>query len=418
MMHPAGAGMLSFAPMTRLAIFVLLCLAAASCLGAEGGSPDPAFATVPFDQWLKQSSQSHIRWALHLSEPALSPHQRFVVDLNIQLDIAGLAKRGTEGHFVAFLQLDDDRNQVWQTHQDFDAAFSRSFFVLPGNYRIAVAVFDATSGEYSLVQRNLHVPALKNDPIPEMWRALPAVEFFDPDSSRDRWYLPTVEGRLNMTVEPRRPTEIDLLVNLTPAERLAGSIRVQNRNLAVLIPAMKVLTEVEWRNAKLNVELLDLARRRVAYRQDDVQTLDWEKASTALDNVNPGIIDVRSLVNRRYSADFFVNRIVRRIRAQSQNPQPHVVIVLSPTVSFEPGEDIRPIYAASAPGLTVIYIRYQPRTQMVITPEGRPRRMFSMPFEDQLEPLLKPLAPHLFDVSGPEQFRKSLALILNLIAGL
>ncbi|HTA45904.1 MAG TPA: hypothetical protein VK789_25840 [Bryobacteraceae bacterium] len=418
MMHPTGVGMLSFAPVMRFAIFSAFWLAAASGLLAEGGSPDPLFATIPFEQWLKQAGQSRIRWALHLSEPELSPHQRFAVELSVQLDRAELAKRQASGGFLAFVQLSDEQNRVWQTHKEFEAALTESFFVVPGNYRVAVAVFDAENGEYGLVQRNLHVAGLKNDPLPEMWRDLPAVEFFTTDSSRDRWYLPSVEGRLKIAVEPRRPVEVDLLVNLTPPERLAGSIRIQNRNFAALIPATKVLTEVDWRNAKFNIELLDLARRRVAYRQDNVQTLDWAKADSSLEKVNPGIIDLRSLANRRYSADFFVNRIARRIRLQSQSQQPRVLIVLSTTVFFEPGMDMHPISISSAPGVTVIYIRFQPRAQIFITPEGKPRRAFSTAVDDQLAPLLKPLAPRVFDVSTPEQFRKTLATVLEMITRL
>jgi hypothetical protein len=37
---------------------------------------------------------------------------------------------------------------------------------------------------------------------------------------------------------------------------------------------------------------------------------------------------------------------------------------------------------------------------------------------DQLEPLLKPLEPRLFEVATPEQFRKALAAILAEIAKL
>jgi hypothetical protein len=37
---------------------------------------------------------------------------------------------------------------------------------------------------------------------------------------------------------------------------------------------------------------------------------------------------------------------------------------------------------------------------------------------DQLEPTLKPLAPRLFDVETPEDFRKALAAILTEIAKL
>lgn len=420
-----------FAPVIRLAIVAALVLTAAASLPAVQGAPDPVFSTIPFDQWLNQPAQSRIHWTLHLSDPALTPHQRFAVSLDVQIDGAELSKRRGEGRFLVLVQLNDEENHLWQNHQELDlerigegvkasdAVFSQFFFVLPGNYRIAVAVFDTASGEHSVIVRTLHVTSLKNDPLPGMWRDLPPVEFYVPDSSPDRWYLPSIEGRLNLAVEARHPLEIDLMVNLTPAERLSGSTHVQNRNLEALIPAMKALTQVEWRNARLNLEVLDLARRRIAFRQDDVATLDWPKASAALGEANPGIIDVKSLRNRQFSADFFLNRIARHVRPFGQTPRPpRVVIVLSATVYFEPGMDIHPIQPAARPDATVIYIRYQPRPEVSFSPEGGPRRLIRPGAADQLEPLLKPLSPRLFDVQSPEQFRRSLATILDLVANL
>ncbi len=416
--------------MIRLTIPLVFCLSAAY-LFAQDGLPDPVFSSIPFDQWLQPANQARIRWTLRVSDPELSPHQRLAVRLDVQVDGAELAKRAGAGRFFVLVQLLDEKNRAWRNHQQFDldqiadgikvndAVFNQSFFVLPGTYRLAVAVFDDATGEHSVIQRNLRVAALKNDPLPDMWLDLPPVEFFAPDSSVDRWYLPSVEGRLHLPVETRRITEVDLLVNLTPAERLAGSTRVQDRNLEALIPAIKVLSQVQWRNASFNVEWLDLSRRRVAYRQDNVVTLDWAKASGALSRVNPGIIDVRSLANRRFSADFFLNRVARKIGLPGQDSRPpRVLIVLSANVFFEPGMDIHPIHIPSRPDVTVIYIRYQPRPQVLLSPEGRPHRAFAPGLGDQLEALLKPLAPHLFDVATPEQFRRSLAGILELTAKL
>lgn len=417
-------------PVSRLPILVLAGLVAPTLVLGWEGSLDPVFSTVPFEQWLSQPNQSRMRWTLHLSDPELSPHQRWAVTLDVQVDGAELAKRRGEGHFLILVQVSDESNRVWQNHQEIDlgsipegtkgndTVCTQSFFAVPGFYNVAVALFDTARGEHSVVQRRLRVNPVKNDPLPEMWSDLPAIEFFTPGSSRDRWFLPSVAGRLTIATETRRAVEVDLLVNLTPAERLSGSARIQNRNLEALIPSAKVLAQVEWRNAKLNVEFLDLARRRVAYRQNNVDSLDWPGISDALEQANPGVIDIRSLANRRYNADFFLNRIARRVHPLNQTvAPPRIVIVLSTVVFFEPGVETNQIAISPTPDATVIYIRYQPRPGITINPEGRPRRTIPSPGPaDQIEPLLKPLAPHLFEVHTPEEFRRSLAKVLDLAA--
>jgi hypothetical protein len=401
--------------------------------GNQDGSPDSIFSTIPFEQWLNENNQARIRWTLHLSDPELSSHQRLIVNLDVQVEGSELARRRGEGQLMILVQLSDSKSRTWQNHQAIDldriqagikpdnAVFTQPFFVLPGDYRVSVAVFYSASGEHSIIKRNLHVAPLKNDPLPDIWSDLPAVEFPGPQSSFDRWYLPSVAGRLKLAVETRHPMNVALLVNLTPPERFSASTGMQNRNLEALLPATKVLSQVEWHNAKFSLELLDLARRRVTYRQENNlennQTLDWSKASSALDHVNPGIIDARSLANRRYSADFFLNRISRQIIFPNEAVRtPRVVIVLSSTVFFEPGVELRAIRLASRPDVTVIYIRYHLRPAVLVDPTGRPRRTYTTGVEDELAPLLKPLAPRIFDVATPEQFRRTLALVLSLIA--
>ena len=414
----------------RLAI---LGIGAISSLVAQGqdGSPDPLFATVPFEQWVNENNQARIRWSLHVSDPELSSHQRLIVNLEAQVEGAELARRRGEGQLTILVQLSDSKTRTWQIHQAIDlgqipagikpdnAVFTQPFFVLPGDYRVSVAVFDSVSGEHSLIKRALHVAPLKNDPLPDLWRDLPAVEFTGPESSFDRWYLPSVAGRLKLAVETRHPVNVSLLVNLTPPERFSASTDMQNRNLEALLPATKVLSQAEWHNARFNLELLDLARRRITYRQENIQTLDWSKARSALDRVNPGIIDTRSLANRRYSADFFLNQISRQIIFPNEAVRtPRVVIVLSSTVFFEPGVELRPIRLQNRPDVTVIYIRYHLRPAVFVDPTGRPRRTYATGVEDELAPLLKPVAPRIFDVATPEQFRRTLASVLDLIAQL
>jgi hypothetical protein len=421
------------ASVIRVTILAVLALAAASCLLARDGSADPIFATIPFDQWLEQKQQTPIHWTLHISDPALSAHQRLGVILDARVDGAEFARRRGEGKLLVLAQLTDAKNRTWQNHvetglehveegiKSSNVIFSQSFFVLPGRYRVAVAIFDSASGEHSVIQRTLHVAPLRNDPLPDLWRDLPAVEFFTPEPVPDRWFLPSVKGRLRLPVETRHPTEVTLLVNLTPAERFAASSRVQNRNLGALLPSTRVLSEVDWHNAKFSIELLDLSRRRVAFRQDDMQLLHWSDARGSLTEVNAGTIDVKALANRRLSADFFLNQVAAKIQAPAApGKSSRVVIILSASMFFEPGVEMHPIGVAPQTDVTVFYIRYQPLqpVRLLNNPDVRPRASYGASIDDQLAPLLKPLAPQLFDVTTPREFRRSLAAILDQIAKL
>jgi hypothetical protein len=419
--------------MVRLTILVVFALAAASGLLARDGSADPVFATLPFDQWLEQKQQTPIHWTLHISDPALSAHQRLGVILDARVDGAELARRRGEGKLLVLVQITDGKNRTWQNHVETDlehveegirhnnVIFSQSFFVLPGDYRAAVAVFDTASGEHNIIKRALHVAPFRNDPLPELWRDLPAVEFFTPQQVPDRWFLPSVEGRLRLGVETRYPTEVSLLVNLTPAERFATSSRVQNRNLGALLPATKVLSEVDWHNAKFSIEFLDLSRSRVAFQQNDMQLLRWADARGPLTEANAGTIDVKALANRGLSADFFLNQIAQKIQAPAaQGKSSRVLIILSASVSFERGVEMHPIGISAPPDVTVFYVRFQQPQSPARLPDNPdlippPRPLLP---EDQLEPLLRPLAPRLFDVTTPQEFRRSLASILAQIARL
>lgn len=413
----------------RFTILVVVALVAASGLFARDGS-DPVFATIPFNQWLDQKQQTPIHWTLRVSDPALSAHQRLAVTMEARVDGAEVARRRGKGKLLVLAQIADGKNRTWQNHVATDLEhfedgikgknliFSQSFFILPGEYRAVVAVFDTATGEHNVIKRTLHVAPLKSDPLPDLWRDLPAVEFFAPEAVPDRWFLPSVEGRLRLPVETRHPAEVSLLVNLTPPERFAASSRVQNRNLAALVPSTKVLSEVDWHNARFSIELLDLSRSRVAFRQNDMQLLHWADARGALAETNARTIDVKALANRKFSTDFFLDEIAQKIQEPGKSSK--VVIILSASVYFEPGVEMRPIGMSTPPDATVFYVRFEqaqpparPPANLDFIPPPRP-----LSPQDQLEPLLKPLAPRLFDVTTPQEFRRSLAAILGQIAKL
>src|SRR6185312_197612 len=418
---------------------VVTCLAAivlfggASLYGApQSGAPDSVFATIPFDQWLTQPGAAHLRWTARVIEPVLSPHQRLSARVFVQVDGRDLARRRGAGTLFVLAQVTDEEGVTWQNHLEMDlekvregmkandAVFNQSFFVLPGDYKVAIALYDTATKEHTLARRRLHVSPLRNDPLPDVWRDLPKVEFVPFEKPPDSWYLPSIDTRLKLSAETREPAHVDLLVNLTPSERFMGSSRVQNRNMGALLPAAKVLSQIAWHN-EFGLALLDLSRRRAAWQQEDGRPLDWGEASRSLEEARPGIIDVKSLENRTQSAQYFLGEISRRLSAGLRKQE--IIIVLSSPVEFEPGQDMRPIEVKGASNARVLYVRYQPYPPIsfgqagsrgrsgIVMPDGNPppRSRYTV---DQLEPLLKPLEPRLFDVSSPAQFRRALAAIL------
>ncbi len=193
----------------------------------------------------------------------------------------------------------------------------------------------------------------------------------------------------------------------------------------MLFPQLKVISQIDLENASLTVTLLDLERRRVAFQQKDVHTLDWPGIRAALKEDDSHTIDVKALANGRSAGQFFASEIGRRVYATP----PSAVIVLSGPITLE-HEDLHAIELTPAKGALLFYVRNSfPVSPAPEDPEERRtegfgrgrfggrggRRGWDRPTEmpDQLEPTLRPLAPRLFEVSSPEQFRKALAGIVD-----
>lgn len=412
----------------------LLALCASRLAAQQRGGSDEAFSEIPFDRWLTQSDDSRIRWNSRVSEAQLSVYQRLLVSVIAEVDGAELAKRRGKGRFLLLTQVTDNRGGVWQNHLDMDLTrveegmksnnvdFTILFFVLPGDYQVTLAVCDDATNEHSVRRHHLHVNPLKNDPLPAAWGGLPAVEFVPVEDAPEKWYLPTIDNRLNLSASLSQPVHIDLIVNLTASGHLAGSPQVQNRMFEVLLPAAKIISQVNWGDSEFGLTLLDLSRNRVVYQQEDKRPVDWSRAGASLKDVNAGTIDARALEQRQRTANFFVSEIRRRIRAAASRRTggPPVVTVLSSAFRFTEAQTFQPVDYDGRYSAKVFHIRYQPPAQLLLPRLGDsrlPMRADNM-IEDQLAPLLRPLEPRVYEISTGYQMRKALAAILGEISRL
>jgi hypothetical protein len=419
-----------------------------SCVYADNWH-DPEFDKVPFAEWFSSGPQTQLKWSEHVLPVVLSVHQRLLARLQIQLDGAEAARRRGEGEFIFYFQLTDAKGRVYQDHTSYDLEkveeslraqdliCTESAFVLPGDYSVSLAIYNTATKEHSIKKDKLHVAPLKTDPLPDSWRDLPAVEFIEASEPPDHWFLPRERGKLHLPLVTR-PLQIEVVANLTPSEMAARAYGIQDRNLSALFPALKVISQMNAPNVSINVSLLDLARRRVAFHQENVAELDWEGMKSSFSNSTSGSIDVKSLADRQHNAAFFVTEVARKSAVQSGAPA-RAVIVLSGPMLFDAEQELQEINLKPSPDSRVFYIRLQPAAiSRPILGSGpgsrRPRGLLggypgrpTQPIEtdttggqhlDQLEPMLKPLDPRLFDVITAEQFRKALSTIISEIAGL
>jgi hypothetical protein len=404
-------------------------LALLLCLSALESNLDPAFNKVPFDEWLKDSNPSPFHWTVTGPHVELSFQQRILAQFAIRLDGRDLQDRRTHGQFVFFIQITDREGTRFQNHgvielskvdENVKAAYvdyTQRAFLLPGEYRVALALLDAGTGEHSVHQGQFRVPAAPREFLNAAWRGLPEVEFVGKEDTPDSWFLPEVQGHLQWAAAVHNPAQIDVILNVT-------AHHTHSSDMAALLPTLKVLTQTGSPSVGERVELFDLSRRRAALDESNVHDLEWEKLKQAMGESNTASIDVGSLSQRHQEAQFFVSQ-VRSVLRKAQ--QPCVLVVLTPPVAFEPGttkDELAPISTEALPACKVVYIRYRAPVlrDRAYDPgfggRGRVGRIERPPYPvrpleeiDQLEQTLKPLNPKVFDVGTPEEMTKALVEI-------
>jgi hypothetical protein len=407
---------------------------AAQTSSIQPGILDPAFEKIPFDRWLGESDQTPFRWTAAVPRAELSFHQRLVARIEIRLDGRDLETRRGNGKLVFFLQVTDHEGTRYQNHGSIELSkldenikaanieYSPRGFVLPGDYRLAVAILYTATGEHSTRQAQFHIAAPQHDLLPAAWRDLPAVEFINNQESPDSWYLPDIHGRLQWAASVHSPARVNIILNIAPSVPAPGSRRTQSGDLAALLPTLKAISQTGSSALSEHVALLDLARRRVAFHQDEVRDLDWPGLKASLGDANSASIDIHSLSERHHDAQFFVSQVRSLLRASDK---PCILVVLTKAVAFDSGEDLQPISLEALPNCSVFYIRYRAPLEpnhafgRPMGERGRgPRMGRPMPVNrpaqdvfDQLEATLKPLRPKVFDVETPEQMMRALAAI-------
>lgn len=401
----------------RQARWVILAIPLIVCAApAQTGMRDATFSRVSFDRWRAEGKSSPFHWSVDVVEPQLSSFQRIVTGVQIAVDAPELVNH----HAQIFIDLEDSEGGAWQTHGTLrgQPEYTRYAFILPGEYTVSVAMFDPVTLKHGFVEKKLHVAPLKSEPLPGAWDNLPRVEFVPDDTDApESWYLPSATGRLHIPVATERPVRVDVLVNTTPSDTAVDSGGELRRNLNVLLPTAKVLSQMELSNGTVNLALLDLVHHR------DVPVSGWSEMRDFLTRTNPEIIDVHALDDRSKMRGFLLDRVAKRATGGAAR----VVIVLSGPAFLKDQEPVTNFDLPADAEHRVFYIRCRLIPHSMLTPRPRPRpgarpqpprfRFYQLPLDDLQKPLDNSSAM-LFDVITPEQMRRVLASVIGQISRL
>src|ERR1043165_1168861 len=133
---------------------ILLYVATLATAPAQTGMRDRYFLRYPFDTWKAEKARPQIKWSDKILQARLSAHQRLTAKIEIQLDRHEIEKRRGRGAIVIFVEIMDVSGRQWRTHQFIDltripvdaktqrATYVQEAFVLPGDYKISLAVCD------------------------------------------------------------------------------------------------------------------------------------------------------------------------------------------------------------------------------------------------------------------------------------
>ena len=401
-------------------IVALSCLAStAAVVQAQEISTVSLFADSSFDRWTTEEPVMQIPWKVHVSSRGLSQHQRLVAQVEIEIKDKELVKRADDGRLVALVLVTDEAGNRYRDFGVIDlkeikpGKHNRTWsslwnaFALPGEYKVAVALYDKASGEHSFQRTTLHVSALKNDPLPDAWAGLPAWEFWAPiTDTRDAIFHSDITGRLHLPLRTKRPVQLEILADLTPSDVFHGSPRFYTRYLSVMLPLLKTLNQITPSNGSVEVATVDLRQKKVTFEQDGARWLDWARLKAVTNPENgPGTIAVSSLRQTHERPDFLRYELLQRLKDEhSSNPgQPplRVIVVLGSPMDFYDFHHFPPIAAELADNCVIYYLQFETYGRYANGALGNVRNM------------LRPLPLHTFKVRSAESVRDALATILE-----
>jgi hypothetical protein len=360
---------------------------------------------LPVYEWLREPDRQEIPVKLQILGPLLTFEQRQQVRVVLIVDGRALQKKGAQRE-LHFLMKVADESGHWYSEENYgsttisaklgghaDLELVSDAYFQPGDYTIAIIVHDAVQNQRTVLRRQIRVPHIKNDPMPQLGNGLPRVEFL-PDPVLGVASL-GMQGA-TLPLRSTRPIHIDLIVDFGAYREYLRTRRARFY-ASKLLQTSQVVSRIRPTNGCLEVSAVDILRTEIFFRRKQASQLRWWDVREQILGRNLETVDANVLGARRKTASLFAKFLGDLLKepATCGRPDEHlerVVLIVASGVAFPPKTEVEP--AEIDCDCRIFYLR------QVANP--------FYPFDD-LPRLLKRQPVRKTDLNKPEDLRKRLA---------
>ncbi len=416
-----------------LAFFLTESLLPVSAQESEPVSPSE------MEKWLNGPNRRDMPWRVWVSQPMLTFQQRYLVVVGGSIDISAFRKEAVRDVTVQ-IKVADSKG-TWLPGEDSTAyqvpvtipesiiaiRFSSAVYALPGNYRVAVVLFDKARKVVNVSHNKLHVPTTNGNALSDLVRDLPVIEFpmrlpgmnKDGPPMKDRGFslaqgvehLPIPDTRpllVDILLDFSEPDAIDLPYYMSPIDKGRISQSAYYRNLKLMLQMGSVLSHLQPANGCVRVSAMDMSRMRVIVDRLEAAGLNWGKIEDSLYEADLDHIDLATMANqlkRSTFASHFLEQVANDPGGcnAGNEPHDHVVVLVSQHLQYPAHTPIDPIQPEACPHCRFVYFRLTP---------------FNFEPIDPYRDILRPIHPRSFNFSSPEGFRKALSELTVELSGL
>ena len=399
-------------------ILITLCGAAgASIANRELPEDLPPFDV---DQWLSGPDRTDFPWKVGVAQE-LTSQQRNLVTIFAYIPGGKRFPYGTterDLHFVLKIATADNRWVTGFSHTRIPVPaqldksqivnFSDGVYLRPGSYTIALIVYDPLLKKGNIRRKHINVPRLKKDPLPDLDRDLPEVEFITYDHDLP---FPLAKGKEWLPVKNSRGLCIDIVANTSadydynPRLGLSsyeGGLSVRkykaHANSIVILRVSSVLSHLDLRKGKIRVSILDTLRMKTLFDREDASSFDWQLAGKALTQQDHFTIAKNLIGSQTEASSYLSGKLSKILEDDACAPEAEsplkIVIVVSSEMQFAKDTRIGKVIPQDPASVRFIYFP------------------LSYYMKDDLLTMLKPTKPRVYMHPSRQRLRSMLADVI------
>src|SRR5437899_1743234 len=307
---------------------LLICLAKFSSISAQAAPLSQEapldLKSIPISDWINAGERAEIPWDLRLSEPYLRIDQRLEVSYVVRINAKDLNRIG-KTHELFFVSRISSPDGEWleqpnlsryvieqQLPNGVQTQFLMRVCVQPGDYVLWLVLYDRESGKHNVARRRMQVPEFRGDPLPDLYRRMPLVEFPQVDES-DQSRSGFLKSQLYLPVHNKHALDVELISTLSSPEQWTGRTRVMRAHNDNTVGAIIALSQLQLVAGTLSIAGLDLVRHQVLFEEARVQAVNWQRLMEAFKKAQSPQLNTEALLGSKNNAAFFRDFLGQRI---------------------------------------------------------------------------------------------------------